>query len=360
MPKIKIERKTDWTLRKAHPEDKGAIREFYKHNMWKTKDSTFLYKWKFENNPFGEAIMYVGINSKGDVVSNCAFMPWLFCINEKQLMATQVVDGVTQLEYRGQGIPFEQMRLGIDEFKRKGAPICLAFPNENGASVHRQNKSIHLGRILRYTKPLRSEYIVGRVVKSKILAKMIGFFANIGLKLFSKETYFLNSRKFEIEKPLGPSAEFDNFWNNMKSKIGSRIITEKNNAYIHWKYIASPNNGRQIYLLRRKGCISGFIVLESTPDIGYIIDLLAVDKTAIERLIAYAIKYFRRQHKNSVVFSALEQNMYIEDFKDFGFVERPEEKHFYIYMDENTENKEFFMDPKNWFITIGDCDIERL
>lgn len=360
MARVKIERKTDWLLRIANPDDKEKITSFYKENIWKNKDVQALYKWKYEGNPFGQTIMWVGINGSQQVISNCVFMPWKFRLNGKTIGATQSVDGVTQLEYRGQGITFKQLNSGMEEAGKTGAQLCFAFPNENGAAVHRKNNGHYLGYILRFTKPLRSEYLINRFIKTEILLKAFSFIGDIILRLCSKETYSFNLNGYIIKKEESCGNDIDNFWNKFKNKFDYKITTDKNSSYLDWKYLNSPNKNRQLFTVRKNSTVCGFVVLESTPQIGYIIDLLAYDKNALNFLIAYAIKYFRKICKDSVVFIALENNIYLKNFEKFGFVKRPEEKHFYIYLDENMENKEFFMDSKNWFITIGDCDIEKL
>ena len=80
----------------------------------------------------------------------------------------------------------------------------------------------------------------------------------------------------------------------------------------------------------------------------------------LEKIIACTLKHFRKAGLGSAVFVALENNMYVDTFKNFGFIARPEKKHFYIYLDENIQDKSYLLDSKNWFITIGDCDVERM
>ncbi len=78
--------------------------------------------------------------------------------------------------------------MGLEEARNTGAAICFAFPNQNSVPVHKKNNGYLLGNILRFTKPLDSEYLIKRFIKLAFLAKISSFFANIVLKLVSKET----------------------------------------------------------------------------------------------------------------------------------------------------------------------------
>jgi predicted N-acetyltransferase YhbS len=360
MAKIKIERKTDWSMRTANADDKEGIERFYKQNIWKNKDAQILYKWKYEENPFGQTLMQVGVNSANNIISNCAFMPWRFRLGEKIVKATQIADGVIQLEYRGQGISLKQLNKGIEETEVKGAQFSFAFPNEAGATVHRKNNGYHLGHIIRFTKPLQTRYLINRFIKSRLLLCLMSLIGDSILRLCSKETYYSGLGKFIIEEAKGCGGDFDEFWNRFTRRFNKKIITNKDSNYLRWKYLNCPNKNRRLYFIRAKERIQGFIVLESTAQIGYIVDILAYDKDAFNCLIVYAIKYFRKQSKDSVVYVALENNMYFKEFRNFGFVERPEKKYFYIYFNGDIKKHKFFMDSRNWFVTIGDCDVEVL
>jgi len=357
VPRVRIQRKTDWTLRQAVPDDKEAIKSFYRQNIWKSKDADVLYGWKYEKNPVGETRILVGSNQNHEVIASTMFMPWRLCVKGKILDSCQWIDMFIKLEYRGQTITVQC----LEEFRKSDFYICFAFPNQNGEGVHKRLRGIHVGHIVRYTKPIRSEYLVKRYIKQDGIARVISAFLNIILRLFSKDSYYYTAfGKYSVEKAENCGSEFDTLWDRCRHQFDDKIITDKNREYVQWKYVDSPNKDRRVFALRKDNELHGFVVLESTPKAGYIIDMLAQDSKTLDCLIAYAIRYFRKEAKDSVVFIALENNMYLDKLRRFGFLERPETKHFYIYLDEDMPNKEYFQDSKNWFITIGDCDVERL
>src|SRR3989338_8508060 len=142
MPVIKIERKTDWSLRRANPDDREGIKSFYSQNIWKDKNAEAMYRWKYEGNRFGMTVTWVGVNSAGTIISNAIFLPWQFCLNGKRINAAQAADGVVKLEYRGQGLSLELFNSSMKDNMEKGASLCFAFPNEAGVMVHKKNNGL--------------------------------------------------------------------------------------------------------------------------------------------------------------------------------------------------------------------------
>jgi len=360
MARVKIQRRNDYSLLEATDAHKAQIIDFFNKSTWKDRTAEDLYVWKFERNPQGNTLLLAGINSEDKIVACCSFMPWKFSFKNQDLGASQWVDMFIDLSYRGQGIPGETLRRGRKRFEDQGAPICFAFPNQNGVLVHKKNNGIHLGSILRYTKPLQAEYLVKRFIKWDVLSRILSSILSFLLKIASKETYIVNFAGYSFKKIEHCSSEFDDFWRICSEKYSDLITTKRNAAYLNWKYVKTPNENRALYALKKQNKVYGTVALETANRIGYIVDMFTADDIAQKQLVAQSIKYFRGKGMDSVVFVALQDNMCFNRLKAFGFVERPEEKHFYIYLSDKIENREFVMNSKNWFITIGDCDIERL
>ncbi len=356
MARVKIERKTDWTLTRAERPDEGKIKSFLGANSWMEKDVDALYGWKFNNNPCGETLILKSESGGNEVVAINMFMPWRLRAGDRLYKANQWVDMFIKLEYRGQTID----SMSLDEFRRSSNDICFAFPNSNGVMVHKKNNGIHVGNIIRMTKPLDFTYLVKRYIKAEFLSKIISAGINLAAKLFSRETWIFGVKWQRFEKVERCGDEFDIFWNECKARLSQKIMTEKNKEYLQWKYVDSPNADRALYCLKDNNKVYGFAALEASGNIGYIVDMLALDERALQFLIAGIVRHFKKANKDSVVFVTLENNMYTGTLEKSGFVKRPETKDFYIYLKNSVPDKEYFTRPENWFITIGDCDIEKL
>lgn len=372
-------KKTDWNLRKSLFEDSDIISSFFKKELWKDKSNTdTLYHWKYECNSAGETLALIGENSQKEIVATSMFMPVKLNVAGNSVDAYQWVDLFVGLEYRGQAIADKTLQMGLEEAKKSGAAVCFAFPNQNSVPVHKRNNGYLLGNILRFTKPLNCEYLVKRFIKFDFLTKISSFFVNFILKFASKETYLLNSKGYEIEEVNRCGKEFDTFWDRFVHLFPDTIIVRRDSTYLNWKYLDSPAQNRKIFALchpklspqgevKDLNEISGFMVLECSGSIGYIVDIFAIGRDTLQLLIKNAINYFRKNKMDSLVFVALENHPYIKELKSFGFVQRNEQKYFYIYFLNSIPDTQYseqsplaLKDSNNWLITIGDCDVEGL
>lgn len=361
--KRRLQPKNDWSLKKLYHDtvDKASIKGFLSKNIWKSKaDADALYDWKYERNPFGKTLMFVGEKASRDVIALGIFMPWALRRNSEAIGACQWIDLVVSFSYRGQGIPDKVLQDGLSEFRNNNSPVCFAFPNANSIPVHKENNGFLLGYITRYVKPLRTEYLIKRFIKAPFLARLAGIAADFFLALCSRETWHGAPAGLAVERVSTCGSDFDEFWQRLREKFSTTIMTEKTKEYLNWKYINTPKANRELYCAKKDGRIEGFIVLESAGRLGYVIDVAAIDTGVLEALIAFAIKHFRQRKEECVVFVCLENNAFLDAFKRFGFLEREGKKHFYIYLGEQLEHKEQFQDSRNWLVTIGDCDIDSM
>lgn len=353
-----IRKKTDWTIRKARPEEHGQIEAVLARNVWEScKHSAALYKWKYQQPLEGDTLALIAVNSANDVVATSMFMPWRLTAGDQAIPASQWADLFVELEYRGQAIADLTLRQGLAEGREAGARILFAFPNANSVSVHKKNGGYRLGSVVRYAKPLNVEYLVRRKVPNALVAKALSGVVNLGLRLLSRETYRRTSviKQFDV---CGP--EFDELWSRCRHTLGDVVTTKRDAAYLNWKFLHCPDKSRTLFAASSRGRLDGFVVLEPRDDVGYIVDIMAVSTEALEELLTFSLNNFRKEGKHSAVFLALEQNRYVSDLKRYGFMERPDVKHLFVYIDETLPGAERMRQPAQWFVTLGDCDIEHM
>lgn len=356
---MSIRKKTDWTIRNATPADQNGLVAFIGRNAWandpKGRD---LYRWKYEHNACG-TLGIIATNTEQEVVASSMFMPWKLSWNGADMPACQWGDLYLAPEYRGQALADLTLQGGLEQSSRSGRHVCFAFPNASSVAIHRKNKGLLLGSILRYAKPLSSEYLVRRRISNGRVARALAAVVDVGLTFVSPETY-MSTRAVERVEACGP--EFDDFWRRYSASTPNIMMTRKDAAYLTWKYLQSPSGVRRLYALRRNAGVDGWIVIESQPEseAGFIIDLMAATDTTVHELIAFAVKTLRREGCRSAAFLALEHNRYFPAFSHFGFRPRPDVKRFFVYLADALRGHAQLQQPHHWFITIGDCDIDHL
>ena len=353
-----IRKKTDWSIHEATADRHDQLADFIGKHAWdNAANSRALYRWKYQQKTQGETVALIATNQQNDVVATSMFMPWTLSLDGETIPACQWSDLFVELEYRGQAIADLTLRDGLERTRHAGAHVCFAFPNVNSVPIHKKNKGYHLGHIVRAVKPLHVEYLVRRKVTNPFAAKALARVIDLGLKAISKETYVATSSIQQVETC---GAEFDELWRRYSDASEGIVGTRKDKDYLNWKYLQNPDSCRRLFAKKSDGRVDGCVVLESTNEVGYIIDVMAVSEQVLTELIAFSVKVFRREGKQSAAFVSLENNMYSPCLKRFGFVPRPELRHLYLYLGEQVTHADHLEQSKNWFITMGDCDIHHL
>lgn len=348
-----ITRKTDWSLRLASSTDLPLLPAFLGKLVWDdVRTASATYDWKYRVNPQGETIAYVASNSADALVACSMFMPWQFAVGGAPVRACQWTDLYIEPEYRGQSIADLTLQGALEQSRQAGSPICFAFPNAYSVPLHRKNNGTHIGGLVRYTRPLDVEYLVRRRISNPALAKTIAAVVNPGMRLMHRRRL---SDDYEIERVAECGAEFDELWRRHLAAHADWIMSWKDAAYLNWKYVDAPGDHRRLYAVRQDGRLEGFVVLESTADVGNIVDLLGISGEVVEELIAFALATFRSEKKQSAAFTALEGNAYFETFKSLGFVQRPCPGNLFAYFDESCSQVP--RDASKWFVTFGDSDL---
>jgi predicted N-acetyltransferase YhbS len=348
-----IQKKTDWSIRRALPEEDARLAAFLSEHVWRNGASGHdVYRWKYLRNVQGELTALLGTNQSGDIVATSMFMPWKLSIGGQPVKACQWADLFVAAEYRGQSLADLTLRQGMAESRGLGARVWFAFPNANSVPLHRKNHGTHLGHIVRLTKPLNVEYLLKRRVGNPAIAKALASLINPGIRLFYQERF---PDGCFVERVVSFGPEFDDLWQRHVAQNPDMVMTWKDAAYLNWKYLEDIPGHRRVFATRREGRLEGFIVLEMSEDAGYILDVLALSDSVLNELIVFALDTFRKEGKQSAIFTVLENNVQLPVFQRLGFVPRPGPSHFFVYLDDSISAD--LKDARRWFITLGDCDV---
>ena len=349
-----------WLIRKATDGDKKSIISFFTPALWKSRGEE-LYKWKYEDNPGGEALKWLAVDSGKDnkIAGVVIMMPWRFKIGSYIYNGTQIVDALTDTQYRGQGIYTAIDKQSVMELGEMGHPFSFAFPNEGAISGHRKAGWNELGFSCRWVKPLKASYILTKIVGDHLISRLVGNLIDIGWKLISKKKFYKPSSRYSIKEIKKFDPRFDALWETASGNF--QIIAVRDSGYLNWKYLNTPHQKRVIFSIEKEGELGGYVVLEMGEKFGYVVDIFTLpDPELINQLVAHTIRYSRARDALSVTLVAFENNFYAPYFKKFGFHLRPEKSPVMVHVNSDKIDKNFLLDSQNWFLTIGDCDIENV
>lgn len=316
------------------------------------------WHWKYVENPAclsQNLPIWVYIDDK--TVGHLGAIPIELKVLSRKVSAAWAVDFVTLAEYRKKGIG----RALAEEVGNQFDLLLTVGQTDMSFNLFRKMGWRLLGCVPYYIKIWDTKTFIKERIKNNHMVNGIASFANLLLKFFN---YFKNPRKVpDIESSMidNFNSESDSFWEKISGCY--RIAVPRNYAYLHWKYDRQPDMHYVKFRVARKNKVCGYIILRcinsdlDSPD-GIITDILVhpEDKKAIEALFFVALRYLRDKHCSVV--RCYVNNKYIQRYiLNFGFIKCKPFMRFLV--SKKIDNSEEILNLDNWYLSAGDCDIDR-
>lgn len=221
------------------------------------RDDTF-WKWKYESNVFGKAILIIG--ELGDkIIANGTLWPWQFKYKDKILNAYQTCDGAVHPDYRGQGVFSSINKERVIVSQKEHADFLFSFPNKNSLPAYLSSGWSINGRIGWSIKPLKPLGIITNYLSNN---KVI----NVGIMDSHALSHF---NLYEIDK---------------YSVQNDSLSVYKKDGFYEWRYSNHPtrkygivvynegegNKAAAIFTIQKRGEIYELIVVDYIGSPGYI------------------------------------------------------------------------------------------
>lgn len=154
-------------IRPASEKDKENILELLNNTFSEKQRTSRLrsedyWNWKFNDSPFGKAILtVVEISNRIIAVNN--LWPWEFNIRGSVIKALQPCDSVVHTDYRGKGL-FKMMRFhGLEIARTQDIKFLFNYPNENSLSAYLSLGWHYMGRISWWVKVLKPGSVISGI-----------------------------------------------------------------------------------------------------------------------------------------------------------------------------------------------------
>src|SRR5690625_4830387 len=123
-------------IRKYKKNDEYQILKLLNRNLNKQQHLNIernidWWKWKYEKNPFGDPIIYLGEYNK-KVIAVRSFWPWTLNVRGKELISYQPLDSVVDKDFRRRGLFTKLTREFLQEH---GDYIDLVYNFPNNQSL---------------------------------------------------------------------------------------------------------------------------------------------------------------------------------------------------------------------------------
>ena len=117
--------------RRYRPEDRAGVISVLRQSIpeWDGDWAEPYWEWKFERNPHGEALIWVG-DDDGRIAGCYIWNPVRIRLGTATLLGAQSVDAATHSDYRGQGLFTDLARTAKEDVAESDLALVYAFPVE--------------------------------------------------------------------------------------------------------------------------------------------------------------------------------------------------------------------------------------
>jgi len=226
-----------------------------------------FYRWKYLQNPSGEAI--VGVAMAGDrVVSTVAAVPKRLQAGTETLTVYELGDFLTAEGYRRRGLFSRLVEMVCAEATRRGAALAYVRPNDSSFPI--------LVDHVRFCEPIQLQarrYLAFGGALTRRYGLPAGLVRLSGIDRLSQlVSTGRPTRQIVVERAQRFGQATDEFWERVRGQYAFAIV--RDSKYLNWRFADSPTPYRT-WVVWQKGLIGGFVVafVSPTEAAGYIMDL---------------------------------------------------------------------------------------
>lgn len=358
------------TIRQAQPGDREGICALFK-TVYGRRKRIEEYRWLYERNPSGRHRTWVAVDGEtGQVVGARPVFPWRMKIGTEEILASQAGDAMTHPAWRGQGIFTALVMAAWSGLRDEGIPFSYSFSNPGSLSVYNKVKisdeetvgTHEIGTLCRWVRPLRWEALLARRTGNAWLSAPLGRLADIATDVVTHLGHAGDPAGLTVRAIDRFDERFNELWATAARPFP--VIGVRDAAFLNWRYIDTPHRRHTALAVERGDTLLGYVVVELLPGSdgiieGHISDFLVVpEPAAFDALMDGVLRWLRKATAAQGVFTALEGHPYDGQLRRWGFVQRPSQRPFAVHIHVPTDRENLPLDPHQWFLTLGDREIE--
>jgi ribosomal protein S18 acetylase RimI-like enzyme len=253
--------------RRYRPEDRAAVISVLSESIpeWDGDWAERYWEWKFERNPHGEALVWVG-DDNGRIAGCYIWNRVRIRLGGTTMLGAQSVDAATHRDYRGRGLFTDLARIAKEEVAESDLALVYAFPVE--AAFRGQ---VRIGFEPRLTvSPIHRPLLAGPLRR--------------------------RLDDFVLEDSRGFGSEFDVF---SQQERDGQLRVDRDAAYLRWRYDEHPTRTYETIVCRRGEELCGYCVLRVEPGQriarGFVVDLEVLPgfEAAAAFLVDHALRRLR-------------------------------------------------------------------
>lgn len=313
-------------IRSYQEGDEKHILELFSISFGGRQMSLPYWKWRFQDNPAGHGV--IELCWDGDaLVAHYAVTNLTMSIHGQRCNVGLSGTTMTHPAYRGMSLFQMLARSTYSRMLNINMPLVWGFPN---VMSHRSFVR-ELNWVDIYEVPMFRLHLEPRL----------------------KDIHTSNEYIFELS---AADERFDALWERVRNDYD--IITQRDRAYINWRYLMNPNEKYKLIVHAVNDEIQGYAVFKHYGDELQVVDLI-MGKKAVdvgENLITYLIAQALKENARSVSLWLNVTHPLHQALEKIGF--RPEAPVTYLGgLVLNPAIDKSFYDFRRWYFTMNDSDV---
>ncbi len=334
--------------------DRDDLLLFLEHNY----ESVDLvrFNWLYKNNTANQSICFILKTDLGEIVGMNGVFTRQLKTGNKIITVANAIDLLVDKKHRTVGPALQLQRTLLTKLAERGIHIIFGFPLPSAQLILRRPGYHSLGTRQRWNKPLNSYFLLNKYMPS-VIAKYISPITNVLLLLRTGELFKRIPTEYICNTNDIIDTRFDLLWKENYSLFSS--ICDRSYQFLKWRFVDFPNSPYKTFTLTdNTKKLQGYVIYRIDAKIVTIVDLLAGETDLVKLLLFEFSRHMRKANLNYLSFFYLGSPKISSILKQCGFLQRPEDSKFFLYINETKEQQySSLRNSDSWFITDADKDV---
>ncbi len=351
----------------AGPADREEQARLFRQCFKKPLETSEL-RWRYDQNPHGEAVSLLLRPPAAEAIVSFAYMPRLALSHgDTSTLAHigQQGDVMTHPDWRRKGLCGELSFVCGRATADAGWPMNWGFPNRQSASVFLKVGWRSVGKIRPWSHFLRAD--VG-MRKERFRE---GRRAALGLPLAirrcragRRQLQQLGAGRYEVRPIERFPAEVGALSQAVEQRFA--LMVRRDAAYLNWRFLDTPSGLQRALGVYLEGKLAGYVVVQRPRDgeaVGFIVDLLAPEESAVAAALAAGLDELEQAGAGLVRATAVDGSWWQGRLASAGFLAPKPDNHLFVYVSVQNPDHPLMAhvdDASKWYLTDGDRDDEAV
>lgn len=326
-------------------------------------------RWRYDENPHGEAVSFVSRPGEHPGVSGYACSPRraLVAGDESTLgVVGETGDVMTDPAWRKRGLFSALDRAAMEESARRGWVFAFGLPNRRSAHIFLELGWERIGSVRPWTFVLRAGAAARNVRRTdgRLAVAGVGWAAFAGRRARARlraGARGLATRGIEERFP----DEVLEIARAVEPRFG--FMVRRDPEYLTWRFLRGPSGlHRCLGVHRADGRLEGYAVVQLPrpgESLGYLVDVLGRDQAAVHAAIEAGLSSLEAGGAEAVQSTALDGSWWMGELRRASFRPPKPDNHLIVILHPHAKDHPLVAAARRtaeWYFTDGDRDDETM